>query len=292
MSLRLEVEQAMRLQFPERNGEALIHFEESMEIPRGAEGLLRGFYSEPDEVKKGFHSLQQETATLLEILMPRRARLREWIEQLPDQPKEAEKYIRETSEEIQKHDRKVQQIEKELMIKLEESSLEEIFPLPLAAFAILSYTDPSVKIFLRPLGKLSELLKLNPDILRQVVRIHFLYALLVIIGLDLDGQSYRRENEDSTLTSIVAFFTQKHLTSQSKEYTHCYLEWVRAWGGKRFLQLIPQSSSMERVRAAMVFWRRNPSLAWEEAWKVTQRLDSYDLATIEMERSREGKFFL
>jgi hypothetical protein len=281
----------MSLRFPERNGEAVIQFEESMEIPRGAEALLRGLYHDPDDVKRGFHSLHQETATLLEILLPRRARLREWLEQLPDQPKEAEKFIRETSEQIQKHDRKVLQIENELITKLEESSLKDLFPLPLTAFAILSYTDPTVKIFLRSLGRLSEVLKLNPDTLRQVVRIHFLYSLLVIVGQDLDGQSYRRGNEDSTLAGIAAFFTQKHVKRQSQEYVHCYLEWVKAWGGRKLLQLIPLDSSMEKVRAAMVFWRRNPSLNWEEVWSIIQPLDSYEFTSIGTERSIEGKFF-
>lgn len=290
MSLRLEVEQAMGLRFLERNGEAVIRIEESMDIPRGAEVLMRGLYREPDEVKKGFKNLHQETASLLEILMPRRARLREWLEQLPEQPKEAERFLRETSEQIQQHDRKALQLENELITKLEESKWEDLFPLPLTAFAAISYTEPGVKIFLRSLGRLAEVLKLSPDSLRQVVRIYYLYFLLVLVGQDLDGQSFRRGNEDSTLVGIASFFTLKHIKKQSPELTQCYMEWVKAWGGRNLLRLIPQESSIERVRAAMIFWRRNPGLLWEEIWKTIQAFDIYE-ASAGFEPTCESKFF-
>lgn len=290
MSLRLEIEQAMGLQFLEKNGEAVIRFEESMEIPRGAEALMRGLYRDPEEVKKGFKNLHQETATLLEILMPRRARLREWLEQLPEQPKEAEKFLRETSEQIQQHDRKAIQLENELISKLEESKWEDLFPLPLAAFATLSYTEPSVKIFLRSLGRLAEVLKLSPEPLRQVVRIHYLYSLLILTGQDLDGQSFKRGKEDSTLEGIASFFTLRHIKKQSQELTQCYLEWINAWGGRNQLRLIPQENSVEKVRAAMIFWRRNPSLLWEDIWKVLQPFDLYK-ASSGYEPTGESNFF-
>lgn len=293
MSLRQEVEQAMGLRFPERNGEAIIRFEESMEIPRGAEILMRGLYRDPDEVKKSFKNLHHETSTLLELLMPRRARLREWLEQLPEQPKEAEIFIRETSEQIQQHDRKMLQFETELITKLEESKWEDIFPLPLTAFAAISYTEPSIKIFLRSLGRLAEVMKLNPDSLRQVVRIHFLYCLLILVGLDLDGQSFHRGNEDTTLTGIASYFTQRHIKKQSPEFTQCYMEWFRAWGGRNQLRLIPQEWSIEKVRATMIFWRRNPGLLWEDSLRGIQSLDLEEstVAAITYEVSRGNRFF-
>lgn len=266
MSLRLEAEQAMGLRFPERNGESVIRFEETMEVPHGAEALMRGLYRDPDDVKKGFRHLHQETANLLEILMPRRARLREWLEELPEQPKEAEAFLRETSEKIQHQDRKVCQLEKDLLVKLEESSLEDLFPLPLSVFVTTSYGEPAVKIFLRTLGRLAEVLKLSPEVLRQVVRIHFLYSLLVLAGQDLDGQAFQRESEDAILIGIGSFFTLKHLKKHPPEYQHCYGEWVKAWGGRHFLRLISQESSIEKVRAAMIFWRRNPELSWDSIW--------------------------
>lgn len=290
MSLRQEVEQAMGLRFPERNGEAFIRFEESMEVPRGAEILMRGLYRDPEEVKKSFKNLHQETSTLLELLMPRRARLREWLEQLPEQPKEAETFIRETSEQIQQHDRKVQQFENELINKLEEAKWEDLFPLPLAAFAAISYTEPSVKIFLRSLGRLAEVMKLNPESLRQVVRIHFLYCLLVLVGLDLDGQSFRRGNEETILTGIASYFTQRHIKKQSPELTQCYFEWTRAWGGRNALKLIPQEWSLEKVRASIIFWRRNPSLLWEDSIRIIQSLDSEE-STATFEAPRGTRFF-
>jgi hypothetical protein len=290
VSLRIEVEQATGLRFPERNGEALIRFEESMEVPRGAEALMRGLYRDPEEVKKGFKSLHQETSSLLEVLMPRRARLKEWLEQLPEQPTEAEKFIRETSEQIQRHDRKVVQLETELMTQLEQAKWEDLFPLPISTFAALSYSDPGVKIFIRSLGRLAEVLKLSPDSLRQVVRIHYLYGLLVLAGQDLDGTAYRRGNEDTTLMGIASFFTLKHIKKQSQELTHCYMEWIKAWGGRNCMRLIPQEESVEKVRAAMIFWRRNTSLLWEDSWKAIQTLEQSD-APSRYDSSREGKFF-
>jgi hypothetical protein len=290
VSLRLEVEQAMGLRFPERNGEALIQFEESMEIPRGAESLMRGLYHDPDEVKKSFKNLHQETSTLLEILMPRRARLKEWLEQLPEQPKEAENYIRETSNQIQQHDRKLLSLENELITKLEESKWEDLFPLPLSAFAAISYTEPSIKMFLRSLGKLAEVMKLNPDSLRLVVRIHFLYCLLILGGLDLDGQSFRRGNEDTALSGIASYFTLRHTKKQSSELSKCYMEWIKAWGGKNMLKLIPQDASIEKVRAAMIFWRRNPGLIWEDSLRIVQSLEMEE-ASIGYEASRGNRFF-
>jgi len=266
MSLRLEVEQAMGLRFPERNGEAMIRFEESMEIPHGAEILMRGFYRDPEEIKKGFKHLHQETATLLEIIMPRRARFKEWIEELPEHPKEAETYLIETAEKIEIQDKKLSQLEKEILTKLAESSAEELFPLPLTVFAALSYKEPSVKIYLRSLGRVAELLKLSPEVLRQVVRVHFLYCLLVLAGQDLDGQAYRRENEETILYGLTSFFTLKHLKKHPPEYQHCYWEWVKAWGGRNYLRFLPQESSIEKVRAAMIFWRRNPELSWDSIW--------------------------
>lgn len=290
MSLRLEVEQAMGLQFLEKSGEAVIRFEESMEIPRGAEILMRGLYRNPEEVKKGFKNLHQETASLLELLLPRRTRLKEWLEQLPEQPKEAEIFLRETSEQIQQHDRKAIQLENELLSKLEESKWDDLFPVPLTAFAALSYPESSVKIFLRSLGRLAEVLKINPESLRQVVRIHYLYALLILSGQDLDGQSFKRGKEDSTLGAIASFFTHRHIKKQSQEFTHCYLEWINAWGGKNQLRLIPQESSVEKVRAAMIFWRRNPGLLWEDIWKAIQPFELYE-GSSGYERTSESKFF-
>lgn len=274
MSLRLEAEQAMGLRFPERNGEAVIRFDETMEVPQGAEPLMRGLYRDPDEIKKGFKNLHQETATLLEIILPRRARLREWLEELPEQPKEAESFLRETSEKIQYQDRKLSQLENELITKLEESSLEDLFPLPLSAFAYISYSDPCVKIFLRPLGRLAEILKLSPEVLRQVVRVHFLYSLLILAGQDLDGQAFQRGNEDPILIGIASFFTIKHMKKHPPEFQHCYSEWVKAWGGRHFLRLIPHESSVEKVRAAMIFWRRSPVLSWEDIWNGLQSFES------------------
>lgn len=279
MSLRLEAEQAVGLRFPERNGEAYIVFNETMEIPQGAEGLMRGFYRDPEEIKKGFKNLHQETSALLELLMPRRARLKEWLEELPEQPKEAQAFLQESSEKIQYHDRKMTLIEQEILEKLEESILDDLFPLPLNIFAQVSYSEPSVKIFLRPLGRLAEILKISPEVLHQVVRIHYLYTLLILGGQDLDGQSYQRGEDNQTLTGITTYFTLKHLKKLNPEFQHCYREWIKAWGGKFSLSFISQESSVEKVRAALIFWRRNNHSSWQDIWQQVQSLDGNSLGT-------------
>ncbi len=274
-SLRLEIEQAMGLRFPERNGEAMVRFEETMEVPRTAEALMRGLYRDPDLVRKGFQTLHQETATVLDILLPRRVRLRDWTEELPERPKEAEEFLRETSEQIQKQERRRIQAERDLLTKLQESTLDDLFPIPLSAFAVVSYNDPSVRMFLKPLGRLAEVLQLNPDQLRQAVRLHFLFMLLLISGTDLDGHTYIRGNEEPVVHLLSMAYTLKQLRKQS-EVLHSYNEWTKAWGGKNPPQSILADNSSEKLRAAMVFWRRQQSIKWEDCWNIVNQLEERD----------------
>lgn len=273
-SLRLEVEQAIGLKFPVKNGDAMIRFEESMEIPHSAELLMKGLYQNPEEVKHVFQSLHQETANLLELLMPRRSRLREWVEQLPEHPKEAEKFLKDTSEQLQQQDRRIMQIEKELIGKLADTGLQDVFPIPLSAFAQVNVNEPAIKLYLRPLGRLAELLRLNPDHLRHVVRLHYFVLLLVISGEDLDGQVCQQRNEEQVLAKLACFFTLKQIQEQSQEHVHCYSEWVKSWGGMTLLQDFSGHNSKEKVRAAMIFWRRRKALTWEKAWEVVTSLES------------------
>jgi len=275
-SLRLEIEQAVGLKFPELNGEALVRFEESLEVPRGAEELMRGFYRHPDRVKKGFQNLHLETASMLELLLPRRSRLREWAEALPERPKEAKLFLKETGEEINKRQERLLQVERQLLEELEDSSADDIFPLPLSAFGSLSVKEPAVKVYLRPLGRLAEIAELNPEQLRQAVRVHFLFLLLLVGGQDLDGRSYSRNPDDSALHLIATVYTWRYLKRQSLELLHCYQEWLRAWGGKRPPQALLGEGGAEKLRAAMVFWRRSASLSWEDSLEIVGRLEAID----------------
>lgn len=291
-SLRLEVEQAIGLKFPLKNGEAMIKFEESMEIPRSAESIMKGMYRNPEEVKHGFQTLHQETANLLELLLPRRSRLREWVEQLPEQPKEAEKFLKDTSEQLQRQDQRVLQIEKELLSKLEDSGLQELFPIPMGAFALVDLNEPSVKLYLRPLGRLAEILKLNPEYLRQSVRLHYLVLLLLIAGQDLDGKVCMRKNEENILAMFTCFFTLRQIQGHSREQAHCYIEWVKSWGGKGILQAFPQENSVEKIRAAMVFWRRQTTLNWDKTWETIKVLDREESSDYQFsEGIRDRKFY-
>lgn len=269
-SLRLEIEQTMGLRFPERNGEALVKFEESMEVPASAEVLMRGQYCDPDRVRRGFENLHQETSSLLDILLPRRSRLREWSDELPERPKEAEVFLQESSKQLHSRDQRLSQLEQELLNDLKESSQGSIFPLSLDAFGVCYYREQAVRVYLRPLGRLAEMLQLNPEELRQAVRVHFLYLLLLATGLDLDGQSYVRGEDDPVVQTLVGVYTSRYLRKQP-DLMRCYNEWMKAWGGKSLPQELIQDQSAEKMRAAMIFWRRQSNLTWEACWSIVNQ---------------------
>lgn len=272
-SLRLEIEKAMGLKFPERNGEVIVRFEESMEIPSAAETLMRGLYRDPDRVRQGFKLLHQEIGSLIDILMPRRSRIREWIDSLPERPKEAESFLKETAEQLLKREQHLAQAERELVDQLHESGLEDIYPIPLAAFGVCTFRDPTVKIFLKPLGRFAEICQLNPEQLRQAVRVHFLFLLLLLAGADLDGQVYARGREEEVIHWLTSSYTIRYLKSESKELLQCYQEWVKAWDSKMLKQSLLNERECEKTRATMVFWRRQPNISWEECWHVINQLE-------------------
>jgi len=271
--MRLEIEKAMGLKFPERSGEVIVRFEETLEIPQTAETLMRGLYRDPDRVRQGFKLLHQETGSLIEILMPKRSRLREWADSLPERPKEAELFLKETAEQLLIREQRLVQAERELVGQLQESGLEDVYPIPLAAFGICTYRDPSVKLFLKPLGRFAELYEINPETLRQAVRVHFLFLLLLVAGADLDGQVYARGGEDKVVHWLTSIYTMRYLKSQSTELIHCYQEWVNAWGGKMPNQSFLNDRECEKTRAAMIFWRRQPNISWEECWRIINQLE-------------------
>ncbi|MHB1654640.1 MAG: hypothetical protein ACYCVD_19635 [Desulfitobacteriaceae bacterium] len=272
-SLRLEIEQAMGLKFPERNGEALVRFEESLEIPRSAETLMRGYYRHPERVRRGFQNLHQETISVLDILLPRRSRLREWAEEPPELPRDAETFLQATGEELTKKQQSLLQVERELIAELQENNATEIFPVPLVAFGSLSLREPAVKIYLRPLGRLAEISQLNPEQLHQAVRVHFLFLLLLVSGSDLDGQGCVRGTEEPALNSVVSNYAMRYLKRQSAELVQCYLEWLIAWGGKKPSFTALGEGGAEKIRAAMIFWRRQANVTWEECWRMVNRLE-------------------
>ena len=263
----------MGLKFPERNGEVIVQFEESMEIPPAAETLMRGLYRDPERVRQGFKLLHQETGTLIDILMPRRSRLREWADSLPDRPKEAESFLKETADQFLKREQRLVQAERELVGQLQESGLEDVYPIPLAAFGVCSYREPTVKIFLKPLGRFAEITQINPEPLRQAIRVHFLFLLLLIAGADLDGQVYARSGDDESIHWLTSIYTIRYLKSQSTELLQCYLEWIKAWGGRTPNQSLLNEKECEKTRAAMIFWRRKSNLSWEECWRIISQLE-------------------
>ncbi len=272
-SLRLEIEKAMGLRFPERNGEVIVRFDESVEIPSAAETLMRGLYRDPESVRQGFKLLHQETGTLIDILMPRRSRLREWADSLPERPKEAESFLKETADQFLKREQRLVQAERELVGQLQESRLEDVYPIPLAAFGICTFREPAVKIFLKPLGRYAEIAQINPEPLRQAVRVHFLFLLLLIAGADLDGQVYARDGEDEGIHWLASIYTIRYLKSQSKELLQCYLEWIKAWEGKMPNHSLLNERECEKTRATMVFWRRKSNISWEECWRIMSQLE-------------------
>ena len=263
----------MGLKFPERNGEVIVRFEESMEIPPAAEALMRGLYRDPDSVRQGFKLLHQETGTLIDILMPRRSRLREWADSLPERPKEAESFLKETADQLLKREQRLVQAERDLVGQLQESGLEDVYPIPLAAFGICTYREPTVKLFLKPLGRFAEIAQINPELLRQAVRVHFLFLLLLIAGADLDGQVYARGGNDEGVHWLTSIYTIRYLKSQSAERLQCYQEWIKAWEGEMPNQSLLNDRECEKTRATMVFWRRKSNIGWEECWRIISQLE-------------------
>jgi hypothetical protein len=274
----------MGLKFPERNGEAIVRFEESMEIPRTAETLMRGVYRDPERLRQGFKLLQQETGSLIDILMPRRSRLREWSDSLPDRPQEAETFLKETTDQLLSKEQRLVRVERDLLGQLQESSMEDIYPIPLTAFGICTYRDPSVKLFLKPLGRFAEINQINPESLRKVVRVHFLFLLLLISGADLDGRVYARGGETEVIHWLTTIYTFQYFKNQTTELIQCYQEWVKAWGGKIPEQNTFNERAREKMRAAMVFWRRQLKISWEECWHIVNQLEP-EISNVDLDRN-------
>ena len=262
----------MGLRFPERNGEAMVRFEESMEVPRAAENLMRGVYRHPDRMRQHFQNAHDRVASIVDMLLPHRSRLHEWASQLPDRPQEAERYLKNTSEELAKYQQQYGDTTGELMRELEEIKIDDMFPLPLAAFALCSYREPQVRVYLRPIGRLAEIQQLNPEQLRQAVRVHFLFWLLLISGVDLDNAKYRRGPEDPIVHQVCALYTMRFLRRKTVELGKCYQEWLKAWGFTDF-GIFSQPDGAEKIRAAMVFWRRQKDLCWEQAIEIAGRFE-------------------
>jgi hypothetical protein len=281
-SLRSEIEQAMGLKFPERNGAAIVKFEESLEIPRSAETLMRGLYRDPERVRLGFKRLHQETGSIIDLLMPKRSRLREWSDTLPERPKDAEAFLKETTDQLLLREQRLAQAERELVGQLQESSLEDIFPISLSAFGICTYRDPSVKLFLKPLGRFAEFFQMNPESLRQVVRVHFLCLLLIIAGIDLDGQVFKRGVEEDIIHWLTSIYTMKYIKQQSAELVQCYQEWVKAWGGKIPNQTFFTDGVNEKIRTSMIFWRRQLNISWAECWHIINQFESDNSIQVEL----------
>ncbi|WP_242966716.1 hypothetical protein [Desulfosporosinus sp. FKA] len=281
-SLRLEIEQSMGLKFPEKNGAALVKFEESLEIPRAAETLMRGLYRDPERVRQGFKRLHQETGSMIELLMPRRSRLREWSDALPERPKDAEAFLKETTDQLRVKEQRLVQAGQDLLGQLQESGLEDIFPVSLSAFGVCSHRDPSVKLYLKPLGRFAEINQINPESLRQAVRVHFLCMLLIITGEDLDGQVFARGVEEEATHWLTTLYTTRYLKLQSAELVHGYLEWVKAWGGKIPNQTMLNDRVCEKTRTAMIFWRRHLNINWAECWHIVNQFESESAQDLEI----------
>jgi hypothetical protein len=268
------MEQSLHLKFPRSHDQINIHFEESLEIPAAATVFMRGLYPCPERVKSGFQELQEELAALIEVLLPRRSKLKEWTERLPERPRDAERYLSESAKHIGEKERSRARKEAALLEQLRESLQTEVFPVATTAFGSYSIPERMVKIYLKPLGKLAELLQINPETLRQAIRVYFLVILLIIAGLDLDGETYSREEEaEETLRLLGSVYTLRYLQSQPTELKQSFDEWLAACGVQHIPAALLADRGAEKLRAAMIFWRRNQKLSWEESWRLVSQLD-------------------
>ncbi|MDR3270872.1 MAG: hypothetical protein LBT32_05115 [Peptococcaceae bacterium] len=266
-SLRLELEQSIYLKFPEVNRKPQIRFEESMEIPPAAEQLMRGMYHDPERVKGHFQELQQQVSELIELLLPWRSKIREWADRLPEKPLEAERYLRDYARQIGENEKLRRRREEQLLEQLQESARADALSLSCAMFGEYSLTDEAVKIFLKPIGKAAEVLQLNPELLRQGIRVYFFFLLLLIVGLDLDGETCRRAHQDPDLQRLADIYTLRYLHPQPDELRQSYEAWRTACGARDIPAEYLAPRRAEQLRAAMIFWRRQKNLPWDDLWR-------------------------
>ncbi len=257
---RKELEEILGLKHPRR-----VVIEEAVDVPRHAERLFRGIYSEPEKLKRGFSDLQRETLSLLELLTPRRNKFREWLEELPNSPNEAQEYIKETSVELKVRQERTATAEARVLNLLHEKNNTNLFPVEEEHLA--KWAPERIVLYTRVIERVAALLKLSYDLLNKAILVHMMTHVLIYAGEDRDKKNWHRDESNCDgLEAIVHYYSNYFY--QAYDFTE--LAQVDAVLRKYF---IPNgrdhrdinSLSREQVAGALIFWRRSPQLTWKEA---------------------------
>ncbi|HWI54720.1 MAG TPA: hypothetical protein VNT57_03440 [Desulfobacteria bacterium] len=256
---RKELEEILGLKHPRK-----VLIEEINEVPRGAERFFKGIYSDPEKLKKSLADLQRETTSILEVLNVRKGRFREWFQELPGSPAEAEEYVKETSVELKVRNERATMAEARVITMFQEQKQIELFPVEEELQG--KFNTDRIILFPRVIEKIAGMLKVNADSLNKVVLVHTMVHLLIFSAEDCDQRTWaRHETNGETTEALVHYYSNLfYRLYQYKELAHTESVWVRylTVAGRDYREL--DCLSREHVNAAMVFWRRNEAVSLRE----------------------------
>ena len=264
---RKELEDILGLKHPRK-----FLIEDSQEIPRVAERIFKGAYSEPDKFRRGLSDLQREITAIAELLGVRKNRLRDWQQELPGAPSEAEEYIKETSLEFKVRSERAAMIEGKILAFLQEQKQVEMFPI--GEEILGKYHADKIVLFPRVIERVASLLKLPPDSLTKVVLVHLMTHVLLFAAEDRDQRVWaRHELHDEGVETLVHYYGNLfYRIYKYKELAQVEGALVRILtaSGRDTREL--DCLSKEQVNSAMIFWRRRAELNLREVLEVLNDL--------------------
>lgn len=253
---RKELEELMGLRHPRK-----VLIEEATESPRTAERFFRGVYSEPEKLKRGLSDLQRETGSILELLGLRKTRFRDWLNDLPGAPGEAQEYVKETSVELKVRQERAALAEARVLTMLQEQEEVELFPIEEDVLG--KWSPEKIVLFPRVIDRVASLIKVSADGLNKVILVHFMAHVLIFAGEDRDKRTWaKREPIADNLEGLVHYYsTLFYKAFQYKELAQIDSVLARylVCAGREAHDL--QELSREQVNSAMVFWRRHTDLS-------------------------------
>ncbi|HEX3014810.1 MAG TPA: hypothetical protein VHQ46_00270 [Desulfobacteria bacterium] len=260
---RKELEELMGLRHPRK-----VTIEESNEVPRAAERFFRGLYAEPDKLKRFFSELARETGLVLELLGMRRAKTRDWQEELPAAPDEAEEYLLETAAELKARYQRVSQVEEKVLTYLQQVERHQLFPIEEELLG--KWSAERIIMYTKVIDQIALLLKLPAVDLHKALLAHFMGHVLLYAAEDRDGRVWARtESNADGLEKIIHYYLKLFY----KTYRYKELGQVEV----NLLRYFPQANrdigdlealSREQVNAATVFWRRQDRFSLEEILRL------------------------
>ncbi|MDA8442442.1 MAG: hypothetical protein M0Z55_08705 [Peptococcaceae bacterium] len=238
--------------------------DEALEVPRNAERIFRGIYTEPEKLKRGFAELQRETGSMAELLGLRRAKLRDWAGELPASPREAQEYILATVQELKAKQERADMAEARILALLQEH--EDIRLFPLEEESLGKWSAERIVLFPKVIDKLASIFKVPSDHLTKVMLVHFMLHVLIYAGEDRDKRNWsRHELNGEGLELFVHYFARLFFTHyQYKELSSLDVSLAHslAPAGRDLREL--DGFTREQIHAVLLFWRRKSDLTFAE----------------------------